>query len=329
MIKAVDQDGKTVNIDSVDPSLPCYCPICGKLLIQKRGQIRQHHFAHLSDRGTDSNDRQCSDRWRYDKTDWHIEWQKRFPEECYEVVMTNGNQKHIADIAVNNTVIEFQHSPISIDEFRDRNQFFASCGYSVVWVFDLMEEYSDQKIKCFGEQFRWSYPKKLFRNMDLHNENVTVYFQLLYDETVPDEEQYVVERVSNAYRNFTSFYTDARRSFSVVEFVQFAILCPKKIIVNKRPNMALPVVPGGKTILQLWNDDYSGMVVRRITDGKEMVINGNLHGPYRQDHNPKGKIIGKSSYVGSDGRYNYSSQYDVVWDAEKPIWELKKPFFHK
>ena len=37
---------------------------------------------------------------------------------------------------MNNTVIEFQHSPIAAEEIAERNRFYTECGHKVVWVFD-------------------------------------------------------------------------------------------------------------------------------------------------------------------------------------------------
>ena len=40
--------------------------------IQKRNEIREHHFSHIGPKGANKkNYVPCSDKWHYDKTDWH------------------------------------------------------------------------------------------------------------------------------------------------------------------------------------------------------------------------------------------------------------------
>ena len=333
-LKAVDKDGRNVSIDEADKSNQYYCPICGQPLIQKRGEIREHHFSHIGSRGNiDADYILCSDKWSYDKSDWHINWQKRFPVECYEKVLSRGNQKHIADIVSKNLVIEFQHSAISIDEFRDRNNFYTLCGYSVVWVFDLIREYDDGKIADEnGGKYHWSYAKKLFREMELHDELATVYFQFSDGEGQEDSEAYVMERVTNSYSNFSVFDTDENNNFSIAEFVKCALEEPDRLIVGKQNSndktIALRIQrtgeTGGSTVFELWKPEYLWMIVSKITDGTEMIIRGRNGEMYRQDHNPHGRIVGKYSNRRYDGRYHYSDKFYVVWDAEKPLWELKR-----
>src|SRR5580658_8030351 len=42
------QNGKLVDISSVESGLACncVCPSCGQRLVAKKGEINQHHFAH-------------------------------------------------------------------------------------------------------------------------------------------------------------------------------------------------------------------------------------------------------------------------------------------
>lgn len=329
MIKAVDQYGQPVLIDTVQRSTQCYCPICGQPLLQKRGNIREHHFSHIGPRGRNEKGYiSCSDEWNYDKSDWHICWQKRFPSENYEILLSRDGQKHIADILINNIVIEFQHSTITIDEFRDRNMFYTSCGYSVIWVFDLIEEFDCGKISDMdGGKYHWSYAKKLFREMNLQSEDATIYFQLSDDE-INDDESYVLERVSNAYQRFSTFFTDAKRVLSIAEFVRYACEDPDKLL-NTRKYVESPNVQttaDGFTVYELWRPEYAWMVIKRTTDGKEMIIRGSGGKMFRENHNPHGRIIGKYTHQKNGGGYWYSDDFFIVWDAEKPVWILKASY---
>ena len=328
MIKAVDQHGQPVTIDLADRSQQYYCPICGQTLIQKRGEVRMHHFSHTGLRGVNQNGVEpCSDKWNYDKTDWHINWQKRFPSQYYERILTQGNQKHIADIAVNGIVIEFQHSSISLDEFRERNTFYSSCGYAVIWVFDLIEPFLNGRIAAESNfKYHWAYPKKLFRQLDLQNEQATIYCQLSDEED--DCHAYVMERITSSYRHFSVFYTAEEHVLSIEEFVLYAQTAPEKLLPCHHKVPPMPQLTKssstGCTVFELWKPEFSWMVICNINNGNEMLIKGKNGNMFRENRNPHGRIIGRYSNRNKyDGRYHYSEKEYIVWDAEKPIWKMK------
>ncbi len=56
------------------------CPVCGGELIIKNGDINAAHFAH--------KDLQDCDTFTADMSEWHKEWQERFPLENREVVLS-------------------------------------------------------------------------------------------------------------------------------------------------------------------------------------------------------------------------------------------------
>ena len=146
MFVANDQAGKRITIEDAVPGGTYFFLFFGGALIvkAKESEAVKEHFAHKSRR-------QC-DSWNYDMSEWHRTWQRFFPEECQEVVVQNGEEKHRADVLINNTVIEFQHSPIKAEEIADRNRFYISCGYNVVWVFDaegkIKNEFEDTLDPC-------------------------------------------------------------------------------------------------------------------------------------------------------------------------------------
>ena len=131
MYIALDHEDKRINISNAKIGQEYFCPICKeKLSIKAKDSISvKAHFAHQ--KGTD-----CLDNWKHDMSEWHYSWQAMFPEECQEVVVEKDCIKHRADVLINNTVIEFQHSPITSEEIAQRNSFYLECGYEVIWVFD-------------------------------------------------------------------------------------------------------------------------------------------------------------------------------------------------
>jgi len=133
MLFAYDKDGKRLYAKSGKKYKECYCPVCGEQLTHKTGAIKAYHFAHKSKTA-------CS----YDKdskSEWHIHMQELFPLESLEVRFNDsdtGELKHIADVYLkeSNTVIEFQHSKISTEDFFNRTMFHLRAGRKIVWIFD-------------------------------------------------------------------------------------------------------------------------------------------------------------------------------------------------
>jgi hypothetical protein len=101
------------------------CTGCRQKVISKCGNIRVHHWAH---KGTED----C-DTWSEPETEWHREWKNKFPESYREVTFpdTNTNEYHRADIHTKDGVtLEFQNSPLSVEEFNQRNSFYKK----LIWV---------------------------------------------------------------------------------------------------------------------------------------------------------------------------------------------------
>ena len=46
MLFAIDHNDNRVHIDETHSNQEYYCPYCGEPLTTKKGDVRQHHFAH-------------------------------------------------------------------------------------------------------------------------------------------------------------------------------------------------------------------------------------------------------------------------------------------
>lgn len=124
------------------------------------------HWAHKS--------REHCDRWWESETEWHRAWKNLFPVEWQEVVHTDdtSNEKHIADIKTpRGLVLEFQHSPISPEEMKSREDFYKN----MAWIVDGCRNELDKNYfslslsKPSVEQpsefpLRWWGSSKLFAN---------------------------------------------------------------------------------------------------------------------------------------------------------------------
>jgi competence CoiA-like predicted nuclease len=208
MFWAMDDQGRRIHADEFISKQEYYCPICREPVTLRIGEKNHAHFAHK--RGT-----YCKDSWEYDMSEWHLAWQRRFPENTQEVVVTNRDEKHRADVLVNQTIIEFQHSSITTEDFNTRNIFYNRVGYNVVWVFDLIDEYQEDRISIIdppNQRYRWSIPKSIFRSNRLPT-NVTIYFQFR-----DSDNDYSLYQVSEAEEDgFTHFITSER--YSIKGFV--------------------------------------------------------------------------------------------------------------
>lgn len=124
-----------------NPTLTC---AEGHPVIARRGDRNAHHYAHKANTecscGADNKGR------------WHIWWQDRVVSDAQEVrvesILLDGTRVlHIADTLVPKDrlsvpvshmgyVVEYQHSPMSIETMRKRESFYTTHGYHLVWIFD-------------------------------------------------------------------------------------------------------------------------------------------------------------------------------------------------
>ena len=226
MIWAFDKDGVKIFADEAFVKHDYFCPMCGESLVLKKGEVRVPHFAHHAKSI-------CCDPWHYDMTDWHREWQERFPRNTQEIVMNSNGEKHRADVCVGKTVIEFQHSPLSFEEFDERNAFYTSLGYKVVWLFDVVEPFHDDAIEESNNRtdvYKWRRPKTTFKHFDYKNRAIELYFQTedCIDEEGPNAGICKVTWVSPG--GFEYFAMDGRW-LNHEEFVEIFIHHVSSIIV--------------------------------------------------------------------------------------------------
>ncbi|MCQ2361958.1 MAG: hypothetical protein MJ048_02860 [Acidaminococcaceae bacterium] len=135
------------------------CPLCGEEVIAKCGNIRVHHWAHKN--------RQDCETFTKDTSEWHKSWQEKFPEEWREEPITNTviKKRHRADICTpQGIVVEFQHSPIDVEEQEERESFYLLQTNSphtngMVWVVDAT--CYQQVQKHFEEEIRYILTKPI------------------------------------------------------------------------------------------------------------------------------------------------------------------------
>lgn len=175
MFVALDKDGNRAYADLVDEGIEALCPVCGEKLRLRKGTINKPHFAHFAK--TDCRYGEDKDY----KSEWHIRMQEYFPRECREVrfVDNETGEVHIADVFLkdSNTVLEFQKSKISEEEYKSRTKFHYNAGRRIVWLFDEsssdpespMGRFRPSKVRCRKgglEMFQWMRrPRKFLSNI--------------------------------------------------------------------------------------------------------------------------------------------------------------------
>lgn len=208
MYLALDLDGNRIPVWDAEKSQEYVCPVCQGKVIPRQGQVNSWHYAHIT---------ACEDSWIYDMSDWHREWQEQFPLATREVVVELQGERHRADFLAYGYVVEFQHSPITAEEFDRRNDFYVRAGYKVVWIFDFIEEYNVNKMTCYDEwhkrndnggKYKWLYPKRFLQNFKPSIEkNIIVFFQICEADFGKEQEESYMERVTWAieYYGITDF----------------------------------------------------------------------------------------------------------------------------
>lgn len=126
-----------------------FCECCNQAVNPYCGKIQVHHFRHKS--------KIDCDNWYEPITEWHLAWQNQFSENFREVVLTRNDCKHRADIINSkDVVVEFQNSLISIEEIRNREEFYEK----MVWVFNGIR-FKDRFILDKDlTNYCWLYPQK-------------------------------------------------------------------------------------------------------------------------------------------------------------------------
>jgi competence protein CoiA len=117
------------------PNLSGVCIGCGNPMVAKCGEVRIKHWAHKRQSSCDS--------WWERETEWHRNWKNQFQDSWQEVIHhADDGERHIADIETpDGWVIEFQHSHISVDERKSRENFYQK----LIWVVDGKRRKGDQK----------------------------------------------------------------------------------------------------------------------------------------------------------------------------------------
>lgn len=225
---ALTVDKQRIHAIDADRHCEYFCPICGGNVIPRQGEVNAWHFAHQSF---------CMDDWKYDMSEWHRTWQGRFPEDAREVVVEHRGEGHRADVLIGGYVIEFQHSPISADEFDERNRFYRSAGYKVIWVFDEIDTFANEYISDSPDddnKFIWKWPNRVLSTVvPQYSTDIAIILQLT-EEDDDDSCDWLIKiewaiAGDDGFADYRRFYIDS--GFTPDLFTMNGL---RDILLNKR-----------------------------------------------------------------------------------------------
>lgn len=228
MYIALDEFGQIIDIDQAQKGNKYYCPVCHAFLIIREGKINAKHFAHEAE--------SCTDNWHYDMSEWHRKMQGYFDIKNREVIIKKGEKIHRADIMVGNIVIEFQHSPITAEEFAKRNAFFADTGKRIVWVFDVSEQFRNHTIDYADNSdtsYIWKNPLRIFSTGDKITDYSKKYAVWLY--WVEDDYEFIQKIIWTAEDEYG--FPSLRRfivSNYFIELEEMGTIDPKTFFYSKQ-----------------------------------------------------------------------------------------------
>ncbi len=215
MFVAMDADKNRIKIEDAIKGVQYFCPICNEKVEFHCGSIRQHHYKHWKKS-------ECLDKWNHDMSDWHLAWQNHFPLENQEIVVKDENEIHRADVLFGKTVVEFQHSKLSPEEFQERNSFYTKNGYKIVWLFDLTEEMKNEKLEKNDDpgKYIWKYSFSTFSGFDTSSKEVFVFFQFYDNENDKNPCIKRLLRRQTDQKLTKEFETNHPETFTAEDFIQ-------------------------------------------------------------------------------------------------------------
>lgn len=294
---ALNINNERIHIKNSKDDEKYFCPFCGAEMIRKTGNINIHHFAH-------KNNCICNDHWSHDMSEWHLNWQNKFPVKNQEVVVKHEQLgTHRADVLIDDTVIEFQHSPISKIEFEERNKFYQSCGYRVIWVFDMNEKFLtkaitqvvDENLEMKGfQKFKWKNPSKVFSEVSINDELIIFFEQDLLEDGI---------RLWNtkSFNIWNSSFVAEYEDYMEDEFL----------------NLVNPEIKPRKIIeICVFDDPKPPMIFKNIRDNRLVKFNQD---PYKQWQKYR-RVYGVTKYNGYNG---YTTRSEEILNFDKKEWVLE------
>lgn len=152
-----------------------FCEACSKRVYYRKCNDKQNHYYHENGNSTFECENKLSD--------WHKQMQNLIPEECREVSLKDEKTgKHSrSDALLGRTTIEFQHSILPIQIFKDRITVNLNLNNRVALCVDLTERVENGSLKHLGSGlWVWNSPIRWFKDLDVRKDwdTLSIYLDL-------------------------------------------------------------------------------------------------------------------------------------------------------
>lgn len=232
-----------------------------------------------------------ADMRRYQESVWHRNWKDQLSPFCeIEKTIKNPHTKKYkfadAFYSDSNTVIEIQHSYIALD-FEERNKFYADMGMNTVWLYDLSRA-NVVKTENGVVEILENNANGFFRisenpeNLLNHNVFIQTKSKLIYRvkellrHTVKSELKSTIRYFIPAPTYTEEEFIQAIKNNAFFNYQQYS-----KAITSANDDKGL----GGKSIPELWNKQYSNMIVKDLTNGQRILVIGDKSGNIVRNYN--------------------------------------------
>lgn len=139
MITAIDRNlNRLITADVARKESSFMCPICRGQVYLRDCLDKVKHFAHYPCEHTvDGTLRECPMSLKSrTESEWRRKFKMTFPPDEIDQIVTDGATRVIADVVVNDVVVEFVSTIRNRDFFEKRNKFYLGLGKKVIWLID-------------------------------------------------------------------------------------------------------------------------------------------------------------------------------------------------
>ena len=199
---------------------------------------------------------------RYEESQWHKGWKEKFASFCnIEKCIKNPETKkwRFADAFYEKTktCIEFQHSYIALD-FEERNEFYSKLSINTVWLYDLPG--ANARIDEDG-------------NVEILEDNARGFFRISETpDNLKKHKVYIQMKSGKIYRVRDLLRKDSSTNHKgTIRYFKPTEIYTEDEFIEAVKSDTMGLCP--KTLHELWDTDYTFMIVKNIEQNVEIFIN--------------------------------------------------------
>lgn len=139
MLIAIDKNGKLIFSEDALKNTLYYCAHCNEKMIFKKGPKKIPYFSHMPNSACLFKSEHHNHRYFkwFCLKNLNTLLQKKYTitiEKPFKIF----NEHRIADVIIKELriILEFQHSNIQPNDWRERTAFYKKFGFKIIWIFD-------------------------------------------------------------------------------------------------------------------------------------------------------------------------------------------------